>query len=448
MTEVTKQQLNQLEAVLDKAFAKLGIDVEFTKHFFDRINDARNQKQITAKEIALLYKKEYIKYGKPLAKLPDGAQGVMKDLESDINIPFVIKVDKKNNEVDLVAKTIMRKKNFTTPNKQYPVESVIHEGVNDPAIFKAVFLAGGPGSGKSFIVGRTALTALGFKVVNSDDAFETGLKKAGLEMTPSNIYSPKGQEIRQRAKALTKSKLQNYIDGRLGLVIDGTGKDYNKIQRQAIELRKLGYDVAMIFVNTDEETALKRNRMRARSLPDDTVSKMWKDVQKNIGAFQTFFGNFFLIDNSESSDFEKQTQSVYKKIQQWSKKTPKNSAVTSWMKSQQMNENFMDGRNPEDKGDSARHGIPKKATLAQLRKIRSSKTASPRKKQLAHWQINMRQGRKKMSEEAPPATSVGNMSVDFAPTAYFKPKVVVDRRHKKKGETVLLKRFRQHQEQK
>ena len=59
------------------------------------------------------------------------------------------------------------------------------------------------------------------------------------------------------------------------------------------------------------------------------------------------------------------------------------------------NENFADGRNPQDKGDSRRHGIPKGASIAQLKKIRSSKTASPRKKQLAHWQINMRQGRKK-----------------------------------------------------
>lgn len=60
-----------------------------------------------------------------------------------------------------------------------------------------------------------------------------------------------------------------------------------------------------------------------------------------------------------------------------------------------VDENFADGRNPQDKGDSARHGIPKNATIAQLKKIRSSDSASPRKKQLAHWQINMRQGKKK-----------------------------------------------------
>lgn len=58
-------------------------------------------------------------------------------------------------------------------------------------------------------------------------------------------------------------------------------------------------------------------------------------------------------------------------------------------------ENFADGRNPQDKGDSARHGIRKGMSIAQLKKVRSSDSASPRKKQLAHWQINMRQGRAK-----------------------------------------------------
>jgi predicted kinase len=180
------------------------------------------------------------------------------------------------------------------------------------------------------------------KVVNSDDAFEIGLKKAGLEMTPDNIYSPKGQDIRSRAKEITKNRQQGYINGRLGMVIDGTGKDYEKIMKQAIALQKLGYDTAMIFVNTDEETALKRNRARARSLPDETVSKMWKGVQKNLGKFQTFFGNtMFIIDNSEGSDYEKHVNSVYRKMSRWAKTTPKNRAVTSWMQSQKLKEDAM-----------------------------------------------------------------------------------------------------------
>lgn len=110
-----------------------------------------------------------------------------------------------------------------------------------------------------------------------------------------------------------------------------------------------------------------------------------------------------------------------------------------------LKENFLDGKNPQDKGDSRRHGIPKNATIAQLKKIRSSDSASPRKKQLAHWQINMRQGKKKTNEESP-ATSIGNQSVALPPTARFKTIDVTDKRYRKDKMPVLLKRFRKHYE--
>jgi hypothetical protein len=214
-------------------------------------------------------------------------------------------------------------------------DAPVEEGVDDPAIFKAVFLAGGPGSGKSFTVGKTALTALGFKIVNSDDKFEAMLKKADLEPSPENIYSPKGQKIRGRAKALTAKQRDLYIDGRLGLVIDGTGKDYAKIKKQAEKLKSIGYDVAMIFVNTDKDTALLRNKMRKRSLPDDQVSIMWQEVQNNLGKFQQFFNpNFVIVDNSEGANIEKATTSAYKKMGQFAKNAPKNNIAKKWISKQ------------------------------------------------------------------------------------------------------------------
>ena len=57
-------------------------------------------------------------------------------------------------------------------------------------------------------------------------------------------------------------------------------------------------------------------------------------------------------------------------------------------------ENFQDGRNPQDKGDMARHGLKGKS-ITQLKKVRSSGSTSPREKQLAHWRINMTLGKKK-----------------------------------------------------
>ena len=211
----------------------------------------------------------------------------------------------------------------------------MEEGVYDPAIFKAVFLAGGPGSGKSFTVGKTALPALGMKIVNSDDKFEAALKKANLEMTPEVIFSPIGQSIRKDAKELTAKQMKLFLDGRLGLVIDGTGKDFPKIKKQADKLKELGYEVAMIFVNTDVETALNRNRARARSLPDKQVSQMWGDVQKNIGKFQSYFkDNFTIIDNSEDADIEQGTLVGYKKMKKFVDAEPKSQVAKAWIKKQ------------------------------------------------------------------------------------------------------------------
>jgi shikimate kinase len=211
----------------------------------------------------------------------------------------------------------------------------IEEGVYDPSIFKAIFMAGGPGSGKSFVVQNSALTALGFKVVNSDEKFEYLLKKAGMKATPEDIFSKKGQEIRGTAKTLTTKQQDNWIDGRLGLVIDGTGKDYVKITKQANSLKELGYDVGMIFVNTNLETAIERDKMRPRSLGAEAVTKMWKVVQDNIGKFQNYFGsNFTVVDNSTDSDFDNIMNRTYKKMVKFSKEPPKNPVARKWIKDQ------------------------------------------------------------------------------------------------------------------
>ena len=210
------------------------------------------------------------------------------------------------------------------------------EGVNDPSIFKAVFLAGGPGSGKSFVVGKTALSALGFRLINSDGAFEAGLAKAKLTMDPEDIASVQGQAVRATAKAITGRKMKLSLNGRLGLVIDGTGKDYDKIKGQVDLLRSIGYSVHMIFVNTDLETALERNKQRPRSLEDVLVKKMWKAVQNNIGKFQGLFRNrMIIVDNSTGSDIEKSTMIAYKAIMAWAKKPPENSIAVKWIKGQQ-----------------------------------------------------------------------------------------------------------------
>lgn len=216
--------------------------------------------------------------------------------------------------------------------KQY--KDFVNEGPNDPAIFKAIFLAGGPGSGKSFMVGQTSLAAHGFKIVNSDVAFEKAMDKAGLTMDPETIFSTQGQAIRDKAKRLTGIQFERYVEGRLGLVIDGTGKDEEKIRNQAMNLKALGYDVAMIFINTDLDTAIKRNGERPRSLPTTTVVTLWKAVQKNIGRFQGFFkNNMLILDNSDGTQLTNVAQQGFKWGKAFADKPVTNPKAIKWINS-------------------------------------------------------------------------------------------------------------------
>ena len=206
----------------------------------------------------------------------------------------------------------------------------LNEGVYDPGILKAFCLAGGPGSGKSYVQKKTT-GGMGLKVVNSDDIYEKMLKDAGMDTTPEDIYSDKGQEIRGKAKATTKRMQSNFLMGRLGVVIDGTGKDFEKIQRQAAALKQLGYDTYMIFVNTSEEVAQQRNQERKRTLPREEVTKMWNGVQRNIGAFQRFFGgkNFIILDNNGPNDDV--LQMVFKRVRGLVKTPVKNYIAKQWI---------------------------------------------------------------------------------------------------------------------
>ena len=178
-------------------------------------------------------------------------------------------------------------------------EHFLKEGVYDPNIFKAVFMAGGPGSGKSWVASRTT-GGLGLKVINSDDPFEIYLKREGLSLKMPDTETAERDVVRTKAKRVTASKKRHAVEGRLGLIIDGTGHEYDKVANRASTLRLIGYEPAMVFVNTSLEVALARNEKRARSVKPALAKKSWQDVQNNMGKFQNFFGpkNFFIVDNN------------------------------------------------------------------------------------------------------------------------------------------------------
>jgi predicted kinase len=212
-------------------------------------------------------------------------------------------------------------------------QDFIDEGVNDPGIFKAFFTAGGPGSGKSYVASASGAgknNPYGLKIVDSDPLFTKMLKDAGMATTVKDIYSDEGQAIRDRAKTLITKQEKSYIEGRLGLLIDGTGKDYNKIKKSSDTLKKIGYDTYMIFVNTSLDIALQQNQDRARKLKDEVIRRTWEEVQGiKDGLANLFPGGFVEIVNNRAGEdvFRKAFVEVGKLI-----KTPPNKpAAKMWI---------------------------------------------------------------------------------------------------------------------
>ena len=247
---------------------------------------------------------------------------------------------------------------------------LLKEGIFDKGILKAVFMAGGPGSGKSFIeqvlIGipkevPTTSMGYGLKVVNSDQEFEHFLRKYGfethgtsdleLDKWPKEVWDAVGGEatpdnpnLRTYTKHLTKMRKQGYMNSRLGMVIDGTARDVAKIKKEKEELEALGYDCYMVFVNTTLPVAQARNKKRARKLPPKLLADSWKQVQANIGKFNGLFkGNFMVVDNSDTLD-EKQAQKkftmlVKKGIGKFIRKPIKNPKGKQWIANQKLLKN-------------------------------------------------------------------------------------------------------------
>ena len=211
----------------------------------------------------------------------------------------------------------------------------VKEGVNDPAIFKVVFVVGGPGSGKSYVSDRLGLNAMGFVTINSDVAFEYMMKKHDIDPKMPPEEKEKRDTVRARAKQITSKKSDLAIEGRLGIHIDGTGDDYDKIANLKRNFELLGYDTYLVVVNTKLEVAKQRNQMRARTVPDKIVTNSWYDVQDNIGRFANVFKFLSIIDNSGDREAtEMQINKTHGKLKQFVAEPPSRPAAKEWIASQ------------------------------------------------------------------------------------------------------------------
>ena len=233
------------------------------------------------------------------------------------------------------------------------LKQVLLEGVYDPGIFKAFFLAGGAGSGKSYSAEKATGSAAGkfqwddsiskltpgkvgpygLKVVNSDEQLEFGLMKAKMSSNMkayTDDETTKKELIRTRAKKVTKKREQLWVNGRLGLIIDGTAKDLTKLSIKKKKLEDVGYDTYMIFVNTDLDVAIQQNNMRARKLPDEIIRQTWEEVQQiKMGLSNLFSGGFVEIINNRAGEdvFRKAFVQVGKLI----KRPPTKPAAKMWI---------------------------------------------------------------------------------------------------------------------
>lgn len=174
----------------------------------------------------------------------------------------------------------------------------LQEGIRDPHVLKAVFLAGAGGSGKG-AVADAMFAGWGMKTINQDRHLERFLKDAKVPLK----HAGSRYDLLKKAQALKGKELRMYAQRRLGLVIDSTGWDFKRIGDPAKKLRELGYDVYMIFVNTTLKTALRRNKARGkkggRKVPEAYIETAWEGSQRNLGRFRTLFGkkNLFIVDN-------------------------------------------------------------------------------------------------------------------------------------------------------
>ena len=242
---------------------------------------------------------------------------------------------------------------------------LLTEGIQDKGIFKAIFMAGGPGSGKSYIKEKlfgipdnVNISVGGLKSVNSDKEFMMLLRKfdfdptmlAAYEKTDKDLFhhlsAPEkkgGSGLRDFAQELSKERMKGYMDGKKGMVIDSTGSNFKKVQGQKEMLEKQGYDCYMVFVMTSLETAQKRNKLRAekgeRELPAHIVKKSWDAARNNLGGLKAVFGsNFVRIDNDKHLDDKEARHKfaplVKKYANKWAGGPIKNPIGKQWVKDQ------------------------------------------------------------------------------------------------------------------
>ncbi len=229
----------------------------------------------------------------------------------------------------------------------FDFEQLLNEGVHDQSIFKAVFLAGGPGSGKDYVLDNS-LQGHGLVEINSDKALEYLMDKEGLDKKMPATEKGRRDLVRSRAKSMTELRQRLALYGRNGLIINGTGDETDKIKKIKERLEKLGYETSMVMVNTADDVSMQRNIERGqkggRTVPEEVRKQKWQASQNSRVEYAKMFGDGYMeFDNSEdlrtaSPDVVKekkdQLDAIFKQIQKFVSKPPKTEQSKEWIASE------------------------------------------------------------------------------------------------------------------
>ena len=200
------------------------------------------------------------------------------------------------------------------------IQEVFADGRYDPNIFKAIFLVGASDASKSYMIDKLALISYGLKLVETDAVFTYVLKKITDTLNLAHIYDTVGvrDPVNKKVKDITYRSLDKYVEGRTGLIISGTASDISTIKKHYTQLKEVGYDQYVIFVNTNLETTLKLNIANALSIPEDIATIKWHRHSSQMGMLFSVFGNEYCgIDNSEGVDITKNIQNAQITVTRW-----------------------------------------------------------------------------------------------------------------------------------
>ena len=179
------------------------------------------------------------------------------------------------------------------------------------------------------------MTSTGLKVVNSDQAYEYLKKKHNIPTASEDMTDDERSldgKIMYQSVQIAKKQLEMYLEGKLGIIIDGTGGSSKQLLQKKKRIEDLGYDTYMIFVHTTLETALARNKARkSRSLLDKVVERTWDKVQKNLEIYRNAFkGNFTFVstEDTKPGELPKDTKRA---VMRFISSPIKNKTAQSWI---------------------------------------------------------------------------------------------------------------------